>query len=1367
MKSTMKKILAVALVLMMALPLVAFPISADETAPTPLYTVNFDGDSVFSGSAGWAGAKVETTQTSAVMYTYYNKKASNLASSVWGADLEGFTILNNSYTVVFTLTASGENEEIGFFPDDWSGFVMTPGKDAYKFVTTTKTGTGGTDGKYEGVIASGTYENNKSLTQTYAIEFATEGTQSADKGATEAVTVYKLYVLIDNKFECVCSLSGDQLDDKYFDWFYDWEEGGKTYYEDDFTLRLYRRGYALNDNYETTSTKIDPSNGTVTVSNMSIYEGLVATIIEIPSDESATPEVPVSGELLYTVNFKGDENMAELEQAWDGFGYASGFKPIVPSTDGSSVTLQIKSGKWATAGAKLEGLEIQNGAYTFVFTVTAGDDDEEVGICLDHATGFVVNPGQNTFRYTSHLTEGSLIETTEYDGTGELTQTYAIAVAGEGEGENEKGQPYVDITTYNLYNLTQDESGAMVWNLACELTEDQLSTFGFDWGAAGDCDNYFYSRLSRDRKNFDSANNSTITVSDFSVYKGVDVVHVHEFELAETTKEATCTEGGTELWSCGCGEEEEREVDALGHDYDDGVVTTEPSVETEGVLTKTCAVCGDVITESIVKTEAETPITDEPLYEVDFNGTDDVFGKIGGNYDGKKATVSKDGKFIELKPNVIPSVKGSVWSGEMLECKMEGNSYTVVFTVDAPDNQSVGIFFKWKDGFFINPMNNTYSVGYCGHDGADVEKYVATTEYDGSGKAVQTYAVEFASGSEANADGKYECSVYKLYVLNDGEWKLICALDADTREAIAWNTTDYEFMIQLARVSEDVTPDGSEEKVYTNTGSVIVSYMKVYEGHVAHAFAFVENKAPTCTEDGYDLYRCECGKEEERNEVSALGHDSADKVTIKEPTCTEDGEEEIGVCTRCGNSIGTQPIPALGHDYKEEITTAPTCTAQGTKTITCTRCDYSATEAIDALGHSYGDWVTTAPTCTEAGFKTRTCATCGDTVKTDIPAIGHDWDEGVVTTAPTLEAEGVLTKTCKNDATHTTTEVIPKQPSDGDLLYEVNFAGDEVFKEPKGVWSGASVKVDAESNTAVYSTKKDSSGTNYRGSAWGADLKGYNLLGNSYTVVFTVEASDLNQEIGFMPCDHAGFVVTPGNNQYRFITTRFNDNGTDGAYEKVIASGEYQTTERSLKQTFAVELKTSGTKEEPKIDAYNLYVLDGTEWKLVCALDSVNDNLELTDFDWFYWENDVYEEDLTMRFYRRCYVLDENGFTTDVLDELQGGTVTVSEAKLYKGLICSNGEQPDDNTDSGNTDSGNTDSGNTDSGNTDSGNTSAPETNAPETSAPETSAPETSTPETEPEAKKGCGGSIAMSGVALVGACAAMLAVKRRKNEDD
>ena len=59
------------------------------------------------------------------------------------------------------------------------------------------------------------------------------------------------------------------------------------------------------------------------------------------------------------------------------------------------------------------------------------------------------------------------------------------------------------------------------------------------------------------------------------------------------------------------------------------------------------------------------------------------------------------------------------------------------------------------------------------------------------------------------------------------------------------------------------------------------------------------------------------------------------------------------------------------------------------------------------------------------------------------------------------------------------------------------------------------------------------------------------------------------------------------------------------------------------------------------------------------------------------------------------------------------------------------------------------------------GSATKPNNNKTETKAPET----TAAPETEAEVKSGCGSSVAMTGVALVGTCVAMLAVKRRRED--
>ncbi len=63
--------------------------------------------------------------------------------------------------------------------------------------------------------------------------------------------------------------------------------------------------------------------------------------------------------------------------------------------------------------------------------------------------------------------------------------------------------------------------------------------------------------------------------------------------------------------------------------------------------------------------------------------------------------------------------------------------------------------------------------------------------------------------------------------------------------------------------------------------------------------------------------------------------------------------------------------------------------------------------------HSYTPKVT-APTCTAQGFTTYTCS-CGDTYKANyVSASAHSYDAGKVTVAATCKAAGVKTYTCKN-----------------------------------------------------------------------------------------------------------------------------------------------------------------------------------------------------------------------------------------------------------------------------------------------------------------------------------------------------------------
>ena len=82
--------------------------------------------------------------------------------------------------------------------------------------------------------------------------------------------------------------------------------------------------------------------------------------------------------------------------------------------------------------------------------------------------------------------------------------------------------------------------------------------------------------------------------------------HEHVYGDWQVTMRPTCTEKGEETRVCACGAEEKRDVDPLGHKWDEGVVTTIPTVEAKGVKTFTCERCQTTKTEDIDKAHGIT-----------------------------------------------------------------------------------------------------------------------------------------------------------------------------------------------------------------------------------------------------------------------------------------------------------------------------------------------------------------------------------------------------------------------------------------------------------------------------------------------------------------------------------------------------------------------------------------------------------------------------------------------------------------------------------------------------------------------------------------------------------------------------------------
>ena len=143
------------------------------------------------------------------------------------------------------------------------------------------------------------------------------------------------------------------------------------------------------------------------------------------------------------------------------------------------------------------------------------------------------------------------------------------------------------------------------------------------------------------------------------------------------------------------------------------------------------------------------------------------------------------------------------------------------------------------------------------------------------------------------------------------------------------------------------------------------------------------------------------------------------------PTCTEDGYT-VYKCTVCGDIENRDDVDATGHNESDFINSAPTCTEAGSTITKCTVCEYEMSVVIyDPIGHDYAT-VTTEPNCEEIGFDTHTCSVCGDVnINNEVPALGHTpAEEGVMNPLPTCTKPGILTYYCIVCSGVVSTEII-------------------------------------------------------------------------------------------------------------------------------------------------------------------------------------------------------------------------------------------------------------------------------------------------------------------------------------------------------
>ena len=249
------------------------------------------------------------------------------------------------------------------------------------------------------------------------------------------------------------------------------------------------------------------------------------------------------------------------------------------------------------------------------------------------------------------------------------------------------------------------------------------------------------------------------------------------------------------------------------------------------------------------------------------------------------------------------------------------------------------------------------------------------------------------------------------------------------------------------------------------------------------------------------------------------------------------------------------------------VTKAATCTTDGVKTYTCTKCGDTQTETKKAKGHTVVTDKAVSATCTKAGKTAGShCSVCNTVItkQETVKATGHSYDAGKVTKVPTATTTGIKTYTCTK-CKATKTETIPKLKLSAPTL-KVSVNSNGTFKM---TWN----KVTGAEKYEIYYKQTDGS---------------YKLLktvtGTSYTTVFAQYGKQYSYKMkavtGNTKSDYSKVVNATNNKKLQTPTLKVsvNSNGTfKMTWNKVTGATSYQIYYKQADGSYKLLKTVTGT----------------------------------------------------------------------------------------------------------------------------------------------------------------------------------------------
>ena len=477
-------------------------------------------------------------------------------------------------------------------------------------------------------------------------------------------------------------------------------------------------------------------------------------------------------------------------------------------------------------------------------------------------------------------------------------------------------------------------------------------------------------------------------------------------------------------------------VECTNHDWDEGVITTEPTCTTKGVKTFTCNNCKTTKTEEVNALGHDY----SKDWTIDKKATCTEEGSKSHHCtrcDSKKDITSISKKEHEWDNGTVTKESTNKETGiKTFKCKNCNDTKTEVIPVKR-DESNVDSEAPVIDVSSVKLSTKSATKGDTVTFSVRITDNVGVNSSLINVKNLETKKEIFIH--DPKYDGKNDVYIYSMKIdetIPNGHWR-VAGVRADDAvgnvKTEIFDQNEYIFVVNGSTTdSESPVIDATSAILSTKTatkGDIVTFSVRITDNVGVNSSLInvknLETKKEIFIHDPkYDgkndvyIYSMKIDETIPNGHWRVAGVRADDAVgNVK--TEIFDQNEYIFVVWRDNKDV---------HQWQEgEIVLKPTCTKEGSLIYTCSICKATKTEVLKALGHDYSkDWtIDKKATCTESGSKSHHCTRCDS--KSDVTVISklsHDW---ILTSTvnPTRDHEGKKVYTC-NLCKETKEESIPK-----------------------------------------------------------------------------------------------------------------------------------------------------------------------------------------------------------------------------------------------------------------------------------------------------------------------------------------------------